>query len=170
MVDELVLARSTGAPRRPAPSALAAPPGGFFINASSNLYMSVENANTQNGTPVIQNYGDARLQEIGNQFWRLIASPNSSFAIRNGKSGKCLEPVGGSTADGAKLAQFTCETSTSQHWRFSQIRPGIFQIVNVKSGLCAGLPPVGPDNRGTQFVQKSCANANDVSLGWVFSK
>jgi hypothetical protein len=140
---------------------------GFWINAATNLWMSVAGLSTASGAPVIQLFGDARLQELDHQNWRLLAKSGGTFAIKNGNSAKCLGVVDGSTADNAKLAQFNCDDSASQLWRFTTSRPGFFKIVNSKSGRCAGLG--SQLFRGAQFVQRACTPL-DQSQDWVFSR
>ncbi|GAA3463605.1 RICIN domain-containing protein [Saccharothrix longispora] len=43
-------------------------------------------------------------------------TPTTYHRVDVRHSGKCLDVVGASTADGAELVQYTCGTGTNQQW------------------------------------------------------
>ncbi len=59
---------------------------------------------------------------------------SSTYRIVNRNSGKALNVVSGSLADGANIEQFTYGGWASQQWQFMSTGTGHFKITNVNSG------------------------------------
>jgi hypothetical protein len=62
-----------------------------------------------------------------------VTTLSGNYYIRN-KNGLYMDVSGGSTADGAKMVQWSYTGSTSQQFQFTHIADGVYQIKNVKSG------------------------------------
>ncbi|MQS38335.1 RICIN domain-containing protein, partial [Streptomyces katsurahamanus] len=76
--------------------------------------------------------------------------------IRNHHSGMCLDAANGSTADGAIIAQRTCNGMKWQKWRaFFDNSSGAYQIVNEHSQKCLEVLG-GSTADGASVVQSSC--------------
>ncbi|PPK93142.1 GH43 family beta-xylosidase [Kineococcus xinjiangensis] len=56
------------------------------------------------------------------------------FTIVNRNSGKCLDVINASTADGANVRQWTCNGNNAQKWRFEDRYNEHSRIINVASG------------------------------------
>jgi V8-like Glu-specific endopeptidase len=112
--------------------------------------------------------------------WRWLAHPNAAVGDArwgfwlNGKSNLCIGVPGGSTAEGAHLAQYFCDgrkqTDDNQYWQLQKrARARFYQIVNGKSGKCIGVRG-GSAASGAQIVLDSCDAAPDAphSQVWEF--
>jgi hypothetical protein len=105
----------------------------------------------------------ARISNV----WRWLAHPSSTNVgddrwglWLNGKSNLCIGVPGGSTAEGAHLAQYFCDgrklTDDNQYWQLQKrARARFYQIVNGKSGKCIGVRG-GSAASGAQIVLDSC--------------
>lgn len=72
--------------------------------------------------------------------------------ILNYNSGLCLSVAGGgSTANGAKAIQWTCNGGGEQAWAWSGHR-----LVNYKSGKCLSVSGGGSTANGAELVQWTC--------------
>ena len=60
--------------------------------------------------------------------------PNLTYKIVNRNSGKVLQPLGGSTADGANIVQMPHNGGNEQKWQFINAGGGYYKIKNVNSG------------------------------------
>ncbi|GAA3654853.1 hypothetical protein GCM10022224_017340 [Nonomuraea antimicrobica] len=80
------------------------------------------------------------------------ASAGATFELLtfNGLSGKCLAIAEGSTANGARAIQWTCNGKAEQRWHWSNGR-----LVNEKSGKCLAI---GNDSEaaGAPAIQWTC--------------
>jgi alpha-galactosidase len=76
------------------------------------------------------------------------------YAIVNSATGKYLDVTGGSTADGAGIAQSSAGTSASQRWQLTSTGDGYYKIVNVGSGKVLDVPGATTTS-GTQLVQSA---------------
>jgi hypothetical protein len=93
-----------------------------------------------------------------NQNWTVV--PDGT--IRTG--GKCLDVVGGSTANGAKLQLYTCNSADlAQVWQAGTDS----QLLNVKSGRCLDVTAAKAGN-GTRPVIATCAgSATQPNEHWL---
>ena len=119
--------------------------------------MDVQSPNTDNGARVDQyTYnGNAwqqwQFQDAGSGYWRIIS--------RN--SGKCLDVVSASTADGAELVQYTCGTGTNQQFQMVA-NGGYFQLRARHSGKCVDVPSASTAD-GVILKQYPCIPAQTSS-------
>ena len=67
---------------------------------------------------------------------------------------KCLQPVNGSTAQGAAIVQKTCNGSTAQQWTVHLVSSTKVHLINRASGLC--LDARGKAVNGTPIQQWAC--------------
>ncbi|MET8146062.1 RICIN domain-containing protein [Sphaerisporangium sp. NPDC005288] len=89
----------------------------IIVNRSSGKCLTVYGASYDNNAPIIQyacNYG-------ANQRWfqdnaRTTQGGYDYYMIRNAKSQKCIAVQNASTANGAKLLQYTCNTGPNEIW------------------------------------------------------
>ena len=89
------------------------------------------------------------------------------YELRNFNSGKCLETPDWSTANGARMQQWTCMGINSQKWWYDVVTYGevqIIQLVNVHSGKCLEVADWRTDN-GAPVQQWDCAGI--PSQRWV---
>src|SRR5262245_16118892 len=70
--------------------------------------------------------------------WGATTAASASNFIQNVGSGKCMQPAGGSLAEGAPIIQTTCNDSAIQRWEFlpANSTGTLFRLRNVVSGRC----------------------------------
>jgi Ricin-type beta-trefoil lectin domain-like len=79
--------------------------------------------------------------------------------ISNFGSNQCLQPVNGSTEQGAAIVQEPCNGSAAQQWTKVQVSGNIFHFVNGLSGLC--LDARGRAVNHTPVQQWTCNNISN---------
>ncbi|WP_173152928.1 RICIN domain-containing protein [Phytohabitans suffuscus] len=72
-------------------------------------------------------------------------------------SGKCLDVVGGSMADGARVQQWACNSSTQQIWLVERVDAVRVRYVNLKSGKCLDVQSASTAD-GAAVQQWTCLN------------
>jgi hypothetical protein len=90
-----------------------------------------------------------------------LAAGNVS-AVRKG-SNKCLDVYAASTANGAKIQQWTCNGTGAQSFKFVDRGNGRYSIVNQNSGSCLDVKGGGRSN-GTVIHQWACNASNGNQL------
>jgi hypothetical protein len=92
-----------------------------------------------------------------------------TYELVSRPSGKCLEVSAASTADGAKIQQWDCQSTLHQRWRLDRV-PGTdrFGLKPAHSVKCAGVAGRSV-NDGTAVIQWSCVGSADqqISLEYV---
>jgi hypothetical protein len=148
----------------PTPPVSAAAQAEALINVYSGKCLDVVGASTADGANVQQ----FRCHLGANQQWKIIPNlgptlePDGTYLIINQNSGKCLDVVGASTADGANVQQYTCHRQANQRWiiRYDQHRGdrATYRFVNVRSGKC--LEVAGSSTAdGANVRQSTCDGA-----------
>jgi hypothetical protein len=93
----------------------------------------------------------------------LMATPAAAqclfCTISNFSSNLCLQPVNGSTAQGAAIVQQPCNGSAAQQWTAVHISGTIFHYVNGLSKLC--LDARGGAANHTPVQQWTCNNISN---------
>lgn len=82
--------------------------------------------------------------------------------LLNVGSGKCLTPLGGSTARGAAVVQALCDGSRARQFDLLPAG-GSFTVRNSRSGLCLS-PAGGGTGPGVAVLQQTCDR--DASRAW----
>ena len=100
--------------------------------------------------PLHRHFGHRRrgryLRERTVQHWQ----PQSDGTVRS--NGKCL--VEGGAAAGSTLSIGSCSGAAATKWKLVSAGPIATELVNMASGLCAGIPATG-----TRLALAACANA-----------
>jgi hypothetical protein len=104
----------------------------------------------------------------------MSTSDNTHWRIKNDHSGKCLNVQGGSTANNARIIQYTCGGASTHNdqWRLSKIwtdpdGPDWYWIVNRKSNKCMGVAGASRAE-GADMVQMPCgADAGNTLFTWI---
>ena len=78
----------------------------------------------------------------------------ASSPISSGLGNRCLQPVNGSTVQGAAIVQQPCNGGAAQEWTNVPVSGNIFHYKNVLSGLC--LDARGGATNGTPVQQWTC--------------
>src|SRR5687768_335234 len=71
----------------------------------------------------------------------------TTYQVSVTKSGKCLDLVGGSTANGGLVQQWSCSGDKWQQFTLNSAASGTYALVNVNSGKCLDIPS-GTTNSG----------------------
>ncbi len=74
------------------------------------------------------------LRETNSNISAGTFNPNSKYKLLNVHSGKALDVVGGSTADGAAVDQWGDNGGANQQWELVSVSGGYFKIISVNSG------------------------------------
>jgi hypothetical protein len=83
-----------------------------------------------------------------------LAAAGGPAVFRNAKSNRCIGVDGASTANGARLKQFTCDGSTNQTW-LGTISGTQNIATNAKSHRCMGVDGASTAN-GAIIAQFTC--------------
>ncbi len=81
-------------------------------------------------------------------------------------SSKAADVEGQSTADGARVVQWTAGTGTNQRWRFTAAAGGAFTLTGVQSSKCLDVNG-GSTSPGGLIIQWTCHNA--ANQQWRFT-
>jgi GH43 family beta-xylosidase len=126
-----------------------------IVNANSGKLVDVLNCSTASGA-------DVRQQPFHNtacQKWTFTHTDNGYYQVRpTHAGGLCLIVNGGSTADGANIAQGACSGTNSQ-WRVEPQADGSVRFVARHSGKAMDVANCGLAN-GTDIAQWSWLNNN----------
>jgi hypothetical protein len=89
--------------------------------------------------------------------------------VWNQHSAKCMEVYASSTANGAKVNQWTCNRNANQKWTWIALAGSYYtwKIVNVASGKC--LDTSGSTANGVQLTQWACQATNPNQVFWRIS-
>jgi hypothetical protein len=79
----------------------------------------------------------------------------STHYLTSAGSGLVMDVNGGSTADGAKVVQWSNHGGTNQQWTVHSVSGDIFTLVNVNSGKCLEAPNQST-TQGVQLDQGTC--------------
>lgn len=75
-------------------------------------------------------------------------------------SGKCVDVVSASTADGAEIAQYGCNGGSNQRWEFRDLGTGYYQIVAGHSGKCLDVDAASTANNA-RAIQWTCGGGQN---------
>jgi len=92
----------------------------------------------------------------------------TAYQISVTNSGKCLDVVAGSTANGGLVQQWGCSGDTWQRFTLNAAGSGYHTLVNVNSGKCLDIPN-GTTTSGVQLQQWSCSGATNQQWRLVAS-
>jgi hypothetical protein len=70
-------------------------------------------------------------------------------------SGKCVDVISASTADGAEIAQYGCNGGDNQSWQFQDLGNGYYQIIARHSGKCLDVDAASTAN-SARILQWTC--------------
>lgn len=129
-----------------------------FVWRHSGKCMSLSGNSAANTTPIIQWACSASPSPGDGQVFTLVPM-GGVFEIKINSTGKCVDVVGASTANGAKLQEYDClgAGQTNQLWSLVELagQPGWFAFIAKHSGRCADIPGSSTAN-GVQFQQWDC--------------
>ncbi|MFJ4618213.1 family 43 glycosylhydrolase [Streptomyces sp. NPDC088812] len=85
---------------------------------------------------------------------------STTYTLTNRNSGKCLDVTGSSTADGANVAQYTCNGGANQRWRIEDLGDDTSRLVNVAGGKVLDTADCstadGADLRQWSWLDNTC--------------
>jgi len=96
---------------------------------------------TLSGTTVAVGWQSSWSLDVTTGTWTGASSPSAGVHRLTGvHSGMLLDVSGASTADGAKVDQWSATGGTNQQWTFSQVSAGVYTLAGVGSGKCLEVP------------------------------
>jgi endoglucanase len=84
-----------------------------------------------------------------------VGGGTETVDIANRNSGKCVDVVGGSTADGAEIIQYTCHGGANQQWQLQDAGGGYYRIVSQASGKCLDVDGASTADNA-RIIQWAC--------------
>ncbi|WP_197034737.1 RICIN domain-containing protein [Glycomyces sp. NRRL B-16210] len=122
--------------------AIGGKPGSIGYDWYSMYALSGSGANLN--LTVRNNSGADRLQyawgdDIG-------GGGSTTVDLRNRNSGKCVDVVGGSSANGAEIIQYDCHGGSNQQWELANAGGGYYRIVSEASGKCLDVDAASTAN------------------------
>ncbi|WP_329459413.1 RICIN domain-containing protein [Streptomyces sp. NBC_01497] len=131
--------------------------GGYYQvgnrNAAAQVWDVTDVSTADNAAVQLWNYSGGN-----NQQWQPVAESGGSYHFVNRNSGKCLDVPSASTADGARLGQFTCNGTAAQSFTLAPSDPP----------PPAGTPDLGPNV--TVFDPSMSASSIQSKLTSVFKQ
>lgn len=126
-----------------------------FVNYNSEKCLDVTDRSESNGAK-LQQYG-CHSPVQGHQLFALIAldAPNRINAIKNLRSGKCLEVQNNSITSGARIVQSTCDADNNQRWQRTENPDGSRTYQVVSSGMCLAVQG-GSNQNNAPVIQETC--------------
>lgn len=97
-----------------------------------------------------------------------VSTPPSSdtYRITARHSGKVMDVIGGSTADGAEVKQWGWNGGSNQKWVFQDAGGGYFRIVNQQSGKCLDVASASTAD-AANVIQYTCGSGSNQQWQWV---
>lgn len=92
-----------------------------------------------------------------------VSGSGSGYAYeypRPRHSGKCLDVISQSTADGTEVAQYGCNSGANQQWQVLDLGTGYHQLIARHSGKCLTVPSSSTAD-GTRVVQQACGSGTN---------
>ncbi|RRS01242.1 RICIN domain-containing protein [Glycomyces terrestris] len=80
--------------------------------------------------------------------------------VVNRLSAKCVDVVGGSTADGAEVIQYDCHGRVNQQWTLRPSGGGYVQLVSAASGKCLDISGASTAD-GARAIQWTCGSGTN---------
>ncbi|RYZ83542.1 MAG: hypothetical protein EOP04_19785 [Proteobacteria bacterium] len=74
------------------------------------------------------------------------------YSLVGGFSNKCLDVIGASTNNGAKLQQWDCNGSSGQKFRFKRVRDDLWAFASLSSNRCVSSESGKLDNRNPMLL------------------
>jgi hypothetical protein len=129
-----------------------------YVNKSSSLAMSVQDASSADGGDVVQSTDGSGKE----QRWTINYDSNGYFNVTNVNSSKVLDVTSSATTDGAAIIQYTDNDGDNQKWRIVDKGAGYYQLLNKHSSKVAEVPV--NSSAGTAVVQRTASASADNQL------
>lgn len=97
----------------------------MFARQGSGTDLSLSVRNTSGASRIRYGWGDGTAPQAG--------------TIVNRNSGRCVDVVSASTADGAEIIQWDCHGATNQLWELQSAGGNYYRIVSQHSGKCLDI-------------------------------
>jgi GH43 family beta-xylosidase len=101
-----------------------------ILNENSVKPLTIEKASMTDGANLVL-WSDTNASE---QRWSFVHQDNGYYQIMAAHSGKCLGAIGGTTGNGAKVAQQNCSSGANQQWRLDPLNDGMIRLVGRSDG------------------------------------
>ncbi|MBB2947419.1 hypothetical protein FB565_007187 [Actinoplanes lutulentus] len=95
----------------------------------------------------------------------VVGNPVSYQRVVNRNSGRVIDVVSSSVADGAEVKQYAWNGGNNQRWEFRDVGGGYLNIVNQNSGKCLDVSS-GSGADGANVIQWSCGAGANQQWQW----
>ena len=127
-----------------------------ITNVNSNKVISVNNAQTADGTKIHQ-WDYTKAPE---QIWTFVDAGSGFYKIQSKPSGKMIDVSSGLTADGTNTHLWSSSSVASQSWRLDSLGNGEYYIVNKSADKVAAVENNSTANGGIVEIQTKNGGAN----------
>ena len=134
-----------------------------FSGSGTNLYLTIRNNSGRDR--VLYGWGDT----IGGGPTPTpgpTPPPTTYYRLTNRNSGKVADVTGQSTADGARVEQYTWNGGNNQQWQFVDVGSGYFKIVGRQSNKCLDVVSASTAD-GAQIDIWTCNGGTNQQFQWV---
>lgn len=129
------------------------------ISAVSGLCLADVNGSTSNGT-ALEQYSCESNQYSWDWQFRSAATSGYYNVFNRYATALAWDDTGGSTSNGNLIQLYSGSSSNAnQEWKAVSVGSGMYNFVNLKSGLCLD-DPNGSTSNGTQMQQYTCSSGN----------
>jgi endoglucanase len=87
--------------------------------------------------------------------WGDGGGDTGAFTLTARHSGKCIDVISASTADGAETAQYSCNGGSNQRWELQNLGSGYYRIIARHSGKCLDVDAASTAN-SARIIQWTC--------------
>ncbi|TDC85071.1 glycosyl hydrolase family protein [Micromonospora sp. KC606] len=105
------------------------------------------------------NPSDPRPKEFVVDYFRAYRKAgdpgDSAVTLTSRHSGKCVDVVSASTADGAEVAQYGCSGGSNQRWEFQSAGNNYYRVIARHSGKCLDVDAASTANNA-RVIQWTC--------------
>ncbi|MEW9551935.1 RICIN domain-containing protein [Nonomuraea sp. NPDC050783] len=120
-------------------------------------------------------YSMFALQGSGTNLTLSVRNPTGAARLRYGwgdgsapatvtltarHSGKCVDVISASVADGAEVAQYACNGAGNQRWEFRDLGTGYYQLVAAHSGKCLDVNGASTADNA-RIIQWTCGGGQN---------
>ncbi|GAA4600907.1 hypothetical protein BJY16_003697 [Actinoplanes octamycinicus] len=95
-----------------------------------------------------------------------VNTPLTHYRVTSRNSGKVMDLVGSSIADGAEVKQYTWNGGANQKWSFEDLGNGYLRVVDQYSGKCLDVASASTAD-GANIIQYTCGGGTNQQWSWV---
>jgi hypothetical protein len=92
--------------------------------------------------------------------WGDDGGDTGTFTLTARHSGKCIDVISASIADGAETAQYSCNGGSNQRWELQDLGSGYYRIIARHSGKCLDVDAASTAD-SARIIQWTCSGGQN---------